>query len=767
MRHMHLLLMVVWAMAVSATAFMSPPPVAAVDVLTQHNDKGRTGANLLETKLNTSNVNAQRFGKLWTLYVDGQVTAQPLYVSGLPIDTSNNPGVPKVQGTFNAVVIATMHNTIYVYDADKENRAPDGRTVPLWAKWLEKPRPGGEDIDWYHTNDPEWGILSTPVINEAKTRLYAVAWHDDGGTYEYRLHALNLRDGTEVGTAVPINGSVPKPGGGDVAFNARTQKQRASLLLNKDVLYIGFGGGPHGWLFAYDAKTLQKIAVWCTTPAGDQGGIWMAGQGPAADADGHVYVMTGNGTFDADHGGRSYGDSFVKLKLESGAFTVKDYFTPCNQKHLQQMDIDVGSAGPLLIPGQDLIVGGGKQGRLFLLFKNNMGKHVANPQRNDCGNPNIPQEVDAGKYDGAKPPHIHGSPVFWKGPDTGRIYVWTEHNKLKSYKFANRRFRETGTPKTSVRQAPDGMPGGMLSLSSHGSKAGTGILWALLPLTGDANQFRGVNSVLIAFDAQDVSKELWRSDQAADDAVGLFAKFVPPTIADGKVFVATYGNDEPLRKYYMNDRPQQFPNHYYVAVYGLLPNPRYQVVDQNKDNITVVRAEVTSDANIDVSKCSPVNPHTTDCTAEAERVHGAPSLHDVLVPPGYDFVGCKAFKVTTASKQDGLKGAADIGFWSMVGTEGFQAPNTGRMLTKEALQGHERGTATLKSGAAAVLHEFIGMTNCVAGPATANRQFKPFMDFRSDADKRIYRDWDLANNYTIGGTITQFDRSADVLKPGP
>jgi hypothetical protein len=767
MRHTYIVSTLVCSMIVSATTLMLfPPSAAAVDVLTQHNDRGRTGANLMETKLNTSTVNAQRFGKLWTLYADGQITAQPLYVSGLQIDTTNNPDTPLVKGTFNAVVVATMHNTIYVYDADKEKPGPNGQTVPLWAKWLGQPRPGGADIDMYHTNDPEWGILSTPVIDDAKKTLYAVAWHDaGGGKYEYRVHALNLGDGTDRAAAVTISGSVPKPSGGQpVTFDSRPQKQRAALLLNKDVLYIGFGGGFHGWLFAYDAKTLDQRGVWCTTPTGDQGGVWMGGQGPAADADGNVYVMTGNGTFDVHQGGQSYGDSFVKLTLDNGKFVVKDYFSPCNQKFLQQMDIDVGSAGPLLIPAQDMIVGGGKQGRLFLLFKNNMGKHVANLQHNDCHNPNIPQELDANAYNAARAPHIHGSPIFWKGPDTGRIYVWNEFSPLKAFKFANRRFQEIATPKTSVWRPPDGMPGGMLSLSSNGSKAGTGILWALVPLTGDANQFRGVKGVLIAFDAQDVSKQLWRSDQTEDDAPGLFAKFVPPTIADGKVFVATYGNEEPQRRY-QNEAPQQFPSRYSVAVYGLLENPRYQVLDQNTDDITVVKAGVTSDVHVDVAKCTTVNPHSIDCTGQFEQSHGAPSLHQILVPAGYNFDGCKAFTVTTASKKDGLKNAAAAGFWSMDATDGFQGASSEQSFTRDALTKNEVGPATFKNGAAAVLHQFVGMTNCVMGPTNAYRQFKPFMDFRSDPDKRIYRNWDLANNYTISGAVTEFDRSAEILKP--
>lgn len=754
---------VCFTMIPGLAALVSPLTVSAADVLTQHNNRQRTGANLTETTLKTSNVNTQHFGKLWTLYADGQITAQPLYVSGLDIDTADNPDAPKVKGKFNAVVIATMHNTIYVYDADKENKKPDGQTTPLWATWLGKPRPGGEDIDMYHTNTPEWGILSTPVIDDQKTTIYAVAWHDVDGKFEYRLHALNLKDGTARRPAVTITGSITVSDNKTVTFDPRWQKQRAALLFDHGLIYIGYGGGSHGWLFAYDAKTLEQKAVWCSTPTGNQGGVWMAGQGPAADAAGHVYVMTGNGTFNADSTPGNYGDSFVKLKLDGGRLVVKDYFTPCNEKYLEQLDIDLGSAGPLLIPGQDMITGGGKQGRLFLVPASKMGHHVANRQDNNCNNPNIPQEVVTSPFNSQKPPHIHGSPVYWKGPDTGRIYVWTEHSVLKAYKFADRRYRETNTPKTGTWPPPEGMPGGMLSLSSNGSQAGTGILWALVPLTGNANEYRGVKGVLLALNAQDVSKILWRSDRQGDhDDLGLFAKFVPPTIAGGKVFAATYGNDEPLRRYLKADRPQQFPPHYYVAVYGLIPKPAFQIVDQNTEDITIVKASATDDVRIDLSKCVNVATQNMDCTAELERVYDAPSLHTAVVPAGYQFDGCKVLRVTSASKEAGVKNAEAVGFWSMEQTEGFQASNSGRVLSKDRLR--QTGTATLKNGAPAVLHEFVGVSNCTLGETASHRQFKPFMDFRSTPDKKIFRNWDFANNYTISRDVTEFDRSGDVLK---
>jgi hypothetical protein len=354
----------------------------AQDVLMEHNDKARTGANLREMILNAKSV-GPKFGKLWNFYADGQVVTQPLYVSGLRIDTATNRNIPRVQGTFNALVVTTMHNTIYVYDADRENRGPEGRTVPLWATWLGPPRPGGKDIDMWSTNDPEWGILSTPVISEDKSTLYVVAWHDEGTNgFQYRLHALNLKDGADRDPPAaigPASKDASNPCQKQNIFNPCAHKQRAGLLLDRGVLYIGFGGdGNRGALFAFDAASLVQRAFWSSTPTGQDGGIWQSGQAPAVDSLGNIYLMTGNGTFDPDK--QNFGNSFVKLKLEGNSFLVKDYFTPCNVNALNGKDLDLGSAGPMLVPNEPArILGGGKEGVLYVLSPANLRGTLRHP----------------------------------------------------------------------------------------------------------------------------------------------------------------------------------------------------------------------------------------------------------------------------------------------------------------------------------------------------------------------------------------------------
>jgi outer membrane protein assembly factor BamB len=649
----------------------------ASDVLTQHYNNARTGAVLDETILNTANVGSASFGKLWTLYADGQVVAQPLYVSSLSIDTSGNPNAPPVKGKFNAVIIATMHNTVYVYDADKEKRGPDGRTIPLWATWLGPPRPSGKDIDMWSTNDPEWGILSTPVVSDDKTTLYVVAWHDEGpGGFAYRLHALDLKNGTDRHPPVIIGTSSSDPSQPcrrQNTFNPCLHKQRTALLLSHGIVYVAFGGdGDRGALFAFDAQTLQQKAFWSSTPSGDDGGIWQSGQGPAADADGNVYLMTGNGTFDADTGGQNFGSSFVKLRLEGQNIVVKDFFTPCNQKFLNDRDLDLGSGGPVLLPtNPPRIVSGGKEGVLYVLSTTNLGKYVSSPTAPDCQNANAVQQVQAFEVQmlngNALYGNIHGSPVFWNGPDTGRVYVWGENSHLEAFTFAQGQLQDVNNPKKSAFRPPNGMPGGMLAVSANGRKAGTGIVWAVVPLDGDANQQRGVKGIVLALDAQDVSRTLWTSEQFSQrDRLGLFAKFSPPVVAAGKVFVATYGDDEQRQTYSPpQQRPTQFPKNYDVAVYGLLnpPLPARPVVNQDRDDVTVVRA-ATEPLVLDTTRCTPIDSTSVDCTDALAQAGNAPSFHRVVFAANPDITGCALLRVTTASKTAGLANSSGIGFWS-------------------------------------------------------------------------------------------------------
>jgi hypothetical protein len=355
-------------------------------------------------------------------------------------------------------------------------------------------------------------------------------------------------------------------------------------------LYVAFGGdNPDalaGWLFVYDAATLAMKTVWSPTPNGRNGGIWMAGDAPAADANGNVYLQSGDG--DMVPTSQSFGDSILKLHFQNGAISVAGFFAPCNQMLLKQCDLDQGSAGVVLF--DQYIVGGGKDGRLYLMRVDKMPGYQAGPfppPAAAClsGQPDCADPPDLIQKWQASMGHIHGAPIVWKGSKTW-LYVMGEGDHLKAYPFDNGQFnvaamKQGGWMQPNLNQVPVcqsqanhgmWMPGGLLGVSSNGSAQG--IVWALVPANGDGNSCRGVKGMLIAFDADDVTKELWRS-QGKDanvsdtkDSYGLLARFNPPTIANGKVFVATAGDAEPLQRY-GGPRPAPGPANYYLAVFGL------------------------------------------------------------------------------------------------------------------------------------------------------------------------------------------------------
>ncbi len=561
--------------------FAASVAFAQVDVLTQHNDNQRSGRNTQEVILNHQTVQT-RFGKLWTLYSDAKVMAQPLYVSSLKS--------PKCPAGCNTVIFASMKGTVYAYMADQKPSTANDTLV--WARYLGEPKKSEREFDQWATDDPWWGILGTPVIDRAGNSLYAVTWNNDG---RYRLYNLDLNSGNIKQGPVIIQGVVA----GRNFVESRKgwkqlRKQRAALLIANGALYVAFGGdnpdGPAGWLFVYDAATLALKTVWSPTPSGRNGGIWQGGQGPAADSAGNVYIQTGDGEFDSKR--QLYANSLLKFHIGTEDLTVADYFTPCNQAFLDRCDLDHGSSGPLLF--KDFVVGGSKAGMLYLMRADSLAKYYpvrGLPKTGVCSS--IPTCKDGPliiqKWKAAKG-HIHGSPVFWEGPGgKSWLYVMGEADHLKAFPFVNGKFDLSGLRRSMWAPPNPGvaacgepmehwMPGGVMSVSSNGGTPGTGIVWVLVPANGDANSYRGVKGMLLALNAEDVSQELWRSqgqDALLSDtrnSLGLLARFAPPTIANGKVFVGTAGDKEPLKRWCNGARPRHFPQHYEVVVYGLKEN---------------------------------------------------------------------------------------------------------------------------------------------------------------------------------------------------
>lgn len=480
------------------------------DVLTQHNDAGRTGLNGNETLLSPANVNATQFGKLFTQNVDGIIVGQPLYASRVLM----NDGL-----VHNVVYVATQHNSVYAFDADN-NQA--NNAAPLWSVSLNG---GGtsdpiSDYGCTGTHFTEIGITGTPVIDSAKTTLYVVAKTLNGTTRNFSLHALDITNGNEMlGGPVVITGPAPSSSG-TVIFNPLYQLQRPALLLENGLIYVAFGGNGcddyvyDGWLFAYDNQALGQQAVFAVAPNGKKGAIWQGGSGPAADESGNIYFATGNGTYDGPEIKDDYGDSVVKMGWNAGAFGVIDYFTPYNQAALFQQDLDLGSAGVLILPDQPgayphELIAGGKQGTLYLINRDLEGEF--NVDADDVVE-SIPEAV-AGELDGI--------PSYWNG----NVYLAGDGDYIKQFPLVEGALSPEPSSQTNVLFGGAGPAS--TSISANGDA--NGILWAL----GHSN------NILYAFDATKLASMLYNSAQAAKqrDKLSPLIRFATPTISNGKVYI--------------------------------------------------------------------------------------------------------------------------------------------------------------------------------------------------------------------------------------
>jgi outer membrane protein assembly factor BamB len=501
-------------------------------------DNARTGANTNETTLTVANVGGGRFGLLFSRMVDGQLYAQPLYLPQLTIGGA----------VHNVVFVATEHNTVYAFDADD----PAAGT-PLWSKNLGPSMPlspSPDDVQPvpppYNVSckdmAPEVGITSTPVIDTANGRIYVVAKTQESGKFYQRLHALDVRTGEELlGGPVAISGSVPGTGdgasGGMVAFDPQRHLNRPGLLLYSGAVFIAFSShcdnDPyHGWIFAYDSATLAQKGIFNDTANGAEGGIWQSGMGLTANADG-IFFVSGNGDFDPAGAGAMTGISVGHLRLSSSGLTLADFWTPRNASQLNTADYDFTTAA-VLLPDPNAIVMGGKDGNLNLLDPANLGGFHADTNR-------VLQQVSVGG-------HTHGGPVYWQGPSGPTLYIWPETQGLKAYRFSAGKL--PANPTAQYTDLKPEHPGGILSISSNGAVAGTGILWATTqyPANGDAWHSL-VPGALYAFDATTLTR-IWSSTTNTQDTLGTFAKFNAPVVINGKVYVGTHSNA--LRVYGLN-----------------------------------------------------------------------------------------------------------------------------------------------------------------------------------------------------------------------
>jgi outer membrane protein assembly factor BamB len=519
------------------------PSTQHISMLTQHVDNTRAGLNNQETELTTTNVNGSSFGKLFSLAVDDQVYTQPLVVGNVSVSS----------GTHNVVYIATVNNTVYAFDADNGkaywhvNYTQSGMRPPIASDvtsgWCSP------YLDFAHN----MGIVGTPVIDSAAHTMYFVARSTDGNNFVQYLHAVSILDGSEQsGSPVQISASVSGSGDGAVNgivnFDPRRNNQRQPLLLLKGTVYISFAShcdwNPyHGWILGYDCKSLQQKIVYNDTPSGEGGGLWESGMGIVADPQGNIYVVSGNGTvgegghFKASGNGtdeqlanpnpsntENRSESAIKLTPSGSTLAVTDFFTPTNYLDLNNNDLDYGVMGSFLVPNSNYYVTGCKDGNIYVLNTSGMGGYssVANQ---------VVQTIPLGVS-------LHCQPSYYKGTGSEYIYIWSENDKLRAYQFNNGTM--SGNPTLATPSGPNGWTGPALSVSSNGTKSGTGILWASCPLGNAAGAL--TPGALYAFDANDVTKTLWSTNNTIADRPGAFAKFCAPTVVDGHVYLATFSN---------------------------------------------------------------------------------------------------------------------------------------------------------------------------------------------------------------------------------
>jgi outer membrane protein assembly factor BamB len=571
----------------------------ATAVLTRSYDNARTGACLSETVLTPAAIAQKGLRRVRSFVIDDdpRIEAQPLYVPHIRMPDGNKHDV---------LFVASMGNHVWAFDV----HGSGVWKTPLLGTPFKPPETQKAGKHRSTTIDSaginiHWGILSTPVIDLDTHRMYLVNWMmQPNGKHGLFAHRIDLSRMQEIGTPEPIQASLTDATGA-VVTNALgkpvvlqpDQKQRAALLLvplrgaNK-TLFIATTGGehpgsPHGWMVAFDVDTFKQTAAWVSTPSSFGGGMWQASQGPSADENGNVYAITANGGYITDHkdhirdfnGTTDFAETVVRLKYTKTAagatLTLDDWFIPFRDSDRNTVngydyrDQDLGSAAPVLPPGTDLVLASGKDGILYVLDRHNLGKKVADMSVlksppiyvtfNGVGLPttgNIDFPLGgAGRPN--KTHHLHGSPAFWQGSNGPMIFTWGENESLRAWKLDTQTgavtFVARGAEVASAAIAAKptgvgGMPGGMLAVSSNGQQAGTGVVWALAPLDGDANR-DVVQGIARAYDAVDLDanpidpqtprlKLLWDSNDAG--ITFNHSKFCTPVIADGRLFVPTY-----------------------------------------------------------------------------------------------------------------------------------------------------------------------------------------------------------------------------------
>jgi hypothetical protein len=490
-----------------------------------------------ETTLTPQNVNPTQFGKKIQFHSDGVVMAQPLFVENLDMGAA---------GTHNVIIVASERDEVLAFDADGST------TQPLWRRsYLGPGVTTAPDNFGGRTNiGGEIGITGTPVIDTNTGAMYFVTTLVRNGTWEQWLRAIDIRTGHDYGPgSMQISATVPGDGpgskNGQVPFDPGIQNQRAGLVIANGNVLVGWGsfsdwGVYRGWLMAFDTQTLKMTAAFSPAtqsqsqddghgPAdyGGGGSIWGGGASPALDSNGNIYVVPADGSFNADTGGKNYGDTVLKVQLSSGSFQVLDYFSPANRPCIDKADLEIGSGGFVLLPsdaagGQQLGMVISKEGRLFLLNPGNLGKWSSDnsqiPQHFMVGNRQCFTGMGNAEAEGTTWQRLYGNPTYWNGS----VYVAPSNATIKQYKFSGGKLSTTPASQGSTQFW---LRGANTVVSSNGNS--NGIVWAYTKNQSGVAEVR-------AYDASNLAHELWNNKSGP-----LFAgvPFGTPVVAGGRVIV--------------------------------------------------------------------------------------------------------------------------------------------------------------------------------------------------------------------------------------
>lgn len=522
----------------------TPTPVP---VLTWRYDLTHSGANTQETALTPANVASSAFGKLFSLRVDDRVFAQPLYVPSLKMSDGQ---------VHNVLFIATENDSIYAFDADVKGN-------PIWHVSLLDAAHGATsgatpvpqaDVAPSEDIGPNIGITGTPAINPATNTLYVVSNTKENGQYFSRLHAINIITGADqAGSPVAIKATVAGTGdgssGGQVSFDPLWTNQRAALDYYNGYVYIAYSShgdvSPfHGWVFAYNASTMQQTGAICLSPNDSGASVWGSGAGLPIDTNtDKLFIVTSNGDRNTPFKSTSdYGESVVAFNIANGQLAPVDEWTTYNYKALNTPDNDLGSGGLLMLPDQQgayahEILAAGKEGRVSILNRDNLGGLSSGSNSNAIQDFLI-NGIDVGQGFWSTAAYWNGNVYDWAGGDDGGT-----PNVGMAFKLNNGTLTTTPSSKTTMTSA---FPGVTFSVSSNGTQ--DGIVWGVR-----ADQFNSWGpAVLYAFDADDLSNVLYESDKNSNDTAGPANKFSVPVVTNGKVYIATNGE---------------------IDVYGLLDSP--------------------------------------------------------------------------------------------------------------------------------------------------------------------------------------------------